>query len=64
MNIVETILMLGCGLLFILTLVLLDPVIAGIEPLSIAFVILGLLFIFTTGLVFFRLAWRLILRGR
>ena len=64
MNIAESIIMIGCGLLFMLSMLLLTPFISGQDELEITFAILAILFFFTTGFLFFRLAWRLILRGK
>lgn len=64
MNIAESIIMIGCGLLFMLAMLILAPLIAGQDTLGITFAILSILFLLTTGFLFFRLAWRLILRGK
>ena len=64
MNIAESIIMIGCGLLFMLAMLLLSPLISGYDGLEITFAVLAILFFLTTGFLFFRLAWRLIFRGR
>ena len=64
MNIAESIIMIGCGLLFMLAMLLLSPLITGYDGLEITFAVLAILFFLTTGFLFFRLAWRLIFRGR
>ena len=64
MNIAESIIMIGCGLLFMLAMLILAPLIAGQDTLEITFAILSILFLLTTGFLFFRIAWRLILRGK
>ena len=64
MNVAESIIMIGCGLLFMLAMLLLSPLITGCDGLEITFAVLAILFFLTTGFLFFRLAWRLIFRGR
>ncbi|MBQ3525423.1 MAG: hypothetical protein IJB64_10195 [Akkermansia sp.] len=64
MNVAESIIMIGCGLLFMLAMLLLSPLITGYDGLEITFAVLAILFFLTTGFLFFRLAWRLIFRGR
>ena len=64
MNVAESIIMIGCGLLFMLAMLLLSPLISGYDGLEITFAVLAILFFLTTGFLFFRLAWRLIFRGR
>ncbi len=64
MNIAESIIMIGAGLLFMLAMFLLAPFITGIDALEMTFAVLAILFFITTGFLFFRFAWRLIFRGR
>ncbi|MBR4310988.1 MAG: hypothetical protein IKT79_08155 [Akkermansia sp.] len=64
MNTAESIVTVGSAALLLACLFLIQPVISGIDVLEIIYTIVAGAYVITITLLFFGMAWRLLLRGR